>query len=99
GHCQVGRRVVRAGPLLLIDELRTAWHAGFVAPAHDQRLDQMLAFRARVEEGGAFRGAEPLVTVARVEVCAERLHVERDLADGMRAIDDAKNPGGAGAAA
>src|SRR5947208_104333 len=48
-----------------------------VAPADDRRVDSLLVLRADVEEPGAFWRHEPLVCVARVEVGAKRIDVDR----------------------
>ncbi len=53
---------------------------GAVAPRDDHRLDPAVMLRPRPEEARSLRRAEPLVAVAGVDVGAERLEVERQLA-------------------
>ena len=48
------------------------------------------------EEAGALRRTEPLVAVAGVDVRAEGLQLEWDVARGMRAVDDREHARNAG---
>jgi len=64
-----------------------------VAPADDRAFDALLIPPPNVQEAGALRRAEPFVAVARVEVRAERIEVERHLARRVRSVDDGDEPG------
>ena len=66
---------------------------GAVAPRDHERLDPALVLRPRPEEACALRRAEPLVTVARVDVGAERVEIERQLARRVSAVDDRERAG------
>ena len=78
------RRVARPLPAVPVGEGAVV----AVAPRDHERLDPALVLRPRPEEAGALRRAEPLVAVAGVDVGAERLEVERQLAGRVRAVDD-----------
>ena len=69
-----------------------------VPPADDRPLDAILMLRPHVEEAGSLRRAEPLVAVPCIEIRAERLEVERNLAGSVRAVDDGDEAGLAAAA-
>ena len=64
-----------------------------VAPRDHERLDPALVLRPRPEEAGALRRAEPLVAVAGVDVGAERVEIERQLARRVGAVDDRERSG------
>ena len=101
GHAQVGGNVVRAQPLQIIEKVG-AEGEGFgrsPPPTNDQRLQQVLHLGVGVEESGAFGATEPLVPIAGVEVRAEGGHVQGNLAQGVRAIHDGEDVGGAGTSA
>ena len=61
-----------------------------MAPADDRAVDALLMFRPHVQEARSLRRAQPLVAIARVEVRAERLEVERHVARGVCAVDDGR---------
>ena len=85
---EVRRRIARAGPAMPDGPL-----VGGPVPAHGARLEQRLRFGADVEKAGAFRRAEPLMTIAGVEVRTERREVEVDLPGRVRAVDDREHAG------
>ena len=60
---------------------------GLPAPAHHQRLEQRLSLGPRIEKAGAGRGAQPLVTVPDIEVGAQVVQSEVDLARRVRPVD------------
>ena len=89
GTLEVGGRVARALLLRPGDERRRL----LVPPADDRPLDAILMLRPHVEEAGSLRRAEPLVAVPCIEICAERLEVERNLPGSVRAVDDGDEAG------
>ena len=81
---EVRRRVARSLLLRARDERRGL----VVAPARDRSVDPLLPPATNVDEACAFRGAEPFVAVAGIEVRVELLEVEVELCDCVRAVDD-----------
>ena len=61
-------------------------------PRDDQWVDERLCLRSRIEKGCTLRRAQPLVTVAGVHVCTERLELEVDLAGCVCSVDDESAP-------
>src|SRR5207244_1592464 len=59
----------------------------------DERLDLLLQLGPDVEEAGALRRAEPLVAIAGVDVRAEGLEPERNVARRVRTVDDRDGAG------
>src|SRR5262249_56295171 len=93
---QVCGRIARALLLVPSQEGRVV---AFVAPAEDKRMHVALQLAPDVEETGALRRAQPLVTVARVEVRVELPQVQRQMAGHVRAVDHADDAAFAGPAA
>ena len=85
---QRGRGIARPLPAVPVGE----GAVGAVAPRDHERLDPALVLRPRPEESRALRRAEPLVAVAGVDVRAERLEIERELARCVGAVDDRECP-------
>src|SRR5438132_9647581 len=75
-------------PLDRIDKYRRARLAWSPAPAHHQRLDQVLQLGSHVQEPGAFGRRQPLVAVAAIEVSFQPRQVDVDLPRRVRAVDD-----------
>ena len=83
-HREHRGRIARALPAVPVDEAAV----GAVPPRDDERLDPTLMLRPRPEEARALRRREPLVAVARVDVGAEPVEVERDVTRRMSAVDN-----------
>ena len=98
-HGQVRRRVVGPGPLEVVDEERRPRALAAVAPADDERLQEVLALRPGEEEAGALGGGEPLVAVAGVEVRPELIQLEVHVAGRVRPVDHRQDAGGPRASA
>lgn len=83
-HRQVGRAEVREAVGLLL----------VVAPPGRRGVDPEFFEQrvADVQDAGALGGAEPFVRAGGVEVAAEVVQVQRDLADAVRAVDVGKRP-------
>ena len=90
-HREVRRRIARPLPAMKLRERRVVQPV----PRHDRRIDQPLRIGTRVEEARALRRAQPFVAVAGVDVGAERVQVEVELARRVRAVDDEQCSGGA----
>ena len=58
------------------------------SPSRRRAARSSVVFRPRPEEAGALRRAQPLVAVPRVDVRAEPVEVERELARRVGAVDD-----------
>ena len=86
---EVGGGVTRARPAVPLREVGSI----AVPPADDERLDPALLLAASPEKAGALWRAQPLVAVARVDVRAERVEIERDLARRMCAVHDREHAG------
>ena len=84
GDCEVRGRVVRPLPAVALAEIRLL----VGAPADDERLDPVLVLRSRPQKPGALGRAQPLVTVAGVDVRPQGLEIERNLPRSVRAVDD-----------
>ena len=89
-HREVGRRIARALPAVALGEATSRRRS---PTRSTSGVDPVLVLRPRPEEPGALRRAEPLVAVARVDVGAERLQVERQLPGSVRAVDDREHAG------
>src|SRR5574341_2658356 len=83
--------IARAPPLVMINERGAAGRLGLISPRDDQRLEQMLNFRPRVQKTRALWRAQPLMQVAAVEVRADLRQVERNLTGRVRAVKDCEN--------
>ena len=98
-HRQKARKITRPLPLHapleqpLANEVVPGRRArgGRIAPTRDQGLQPRMVLGARVQEGGAFGGAHPLVAVAGVVVSAQRGQRERNLSRRVGAINQRRN--------
>ena len=82
--------VFRPRPLEDIDKARTRcdiWR-GVRSPTDGEWLDEILHLAARIEKRRAFWREHPLMTVAKHNVCAQGLQVNRNLPGCVRRIDD-----------
>src|SRR5262249_18155990 len=60
----------------------------FPAPAHLERLQEILVPAPNLEEAGAGRRQQPLVTVGPIEIGSDVVQVERDERRSVGAIDN-----------
>ena len=94
GHGQVGGRVVRAQPLMIVEKVRSALELPPLRPpppADDQRFNQVLHLAASVQKRRALRRAEPLVACGHIEIRPDRPHVDADLPRPVRPVNDRHN--------
>eukprot|EP00053_Salpingoeca_punica_P008992 m.80308 g.80308 ORF g.80308 m.80308 type:complete len:386 (+) comp14840_c0_seq3:63-1220(+) len=83
-HGEVGAVVVGA----LVREGQLEVSGSLTLVVDGGRVDQILLVLGNVEDGRAFGRVEPLVAVGRVEVGANLLHVDRDLAHGVCTVEE-----------
>ncbi len=62
-----------------------------VAPAHHGSVDGFVVFGTDVEEGRTLGSAEPFVAVPRVEIGAEGVEIQRNVAGSVGAVDEGEN--------
>ena len=60
--------------------------AGVVAPTDNAGVDHGMVFGPDVQEGRPFGRAEPFMAVASVEICAQLVQIQRDVAWHMGAV-------------
>ena len=82
---------LEARRLVLQLDVAVEIHRGLGTPAHPQHVE--LRKVADPHRADAERTVEPLVAEERVRVGAERVHVDRDLPRGLRAVDDDRPAG------
>src|SRR5215510_1560280 len=101
GRCngQESRQVAGALPFMIVNKLRAAGPIAVVSPTDHEGLQPVLHFTAGVEESRPLRRTEPLVTGTGVEIRANGRQMQRDMAWGVGAVNDAQQPGGTRAAA
>ena len=92
GHAEPGRRVERAGPVVLEAEAAAIGPWRGRAVADDERPDALLAVAPHVEEGAALRRAHPLVAVPGRVRRTDGLEVDLDHARRMRGVDERLDP-------
>src|SRR5207244_1256595 len=66
-----------------------------IPPRRDDAVDSALPLGSYVQEARSLRSRQPLVTIAGVEVRADRVELEVDLRDRVLAVDDGREPTGA----
>jgi hypothetical protein len=88
GDAAPGGGIAGAGPVEEVAEAGVTFAGDIPTMADDGRDDFVLAIGVDVEEGGAFGGAEPFVTITGVEGGADGGEIEGDLGGGVGAVDD-----------
>ena len=100
GHAQKGADIARAQPLQAPLQLgaayvglkpRMALDVLAVPPADHRRVEAAVVLGARMQEGRALGGAQPFVAVARVEVRAQRIQFQGDVARCVCTVDQGHN--------
>src|SRR5262245_41295154 len=88
-HGQESRQVAGALPFMIVNKLRAAGPVALVSPTDHEGIQPVLYLTAGVEESRPLRCAEPLVTGTSVEIRANGRQMQRDMAWGVGAVDDA----------